>query len=246
LACYAARAGLHACVYVPSSAPSPKKAQVAVYGAELVEVPGPRVAATDAAVAATRLNKGTKYASHALHPAYLLGQMTSAWELWEQLNREVPDWLVVPVGQGGLMLGLWRGFEHLQRAGLIKKMPRLVAVQIRPYTAVFDAFHGGEQMVNGVCPQFESVCADGIAIARPLRSVSVLRALRQSSGTVLAVNDKETIKARDALATQGLFVEPTSATVAAALRKLKPSVQRGETVVAMLTGHGLKRPPEVF
>jgi len=246
LACYAARAGLDACIYVPESAPAPKKAQVAIYGAELVEVPGPRIAATDAAVAATRLNKGTKYASHALHPAYLLGQMTCAWEIWEQLNRTAPDWLVVPVGQGGLLLGAWRGFEHLHRAGLIDKLPRLVAVQVRPYTPIHDAFQSEAERVHTVPPQVEPVSADGIAITKPVRVVSVLRALRRSNGATIAVTDKETLKARDALATRGLFVEPTSATVAAALRKLKPSIQPGEIVVAALTGHGLKRPPEVY
>lgn len=244
LACYAARAGLPACIYVPESAPAPKKSQIAVYGAELVEVPGPRSAATDAAVAATRLNKGTKYASHALHPAYLLGQMTGAWEIWEQMNRKVPEWLVVPVGQGGLMLGLWRGFQQLQGAGLIAKMPRLVAVQISPYTPIYDAFSNDLKRVDNICPQFAEVSADGIAIVHPNRSVTLLQAIRESNGTVIAVSDKATLRARDALAAQGLFVEPTSATVAAALHKLKPLVQPGENVVCMLTGHGLKRPPD--
>lgn len=243
LACYAARAGIHACIYVPENAPAPKKAQVAVYGAELVEVPGPRSAATDAVVAATRLNKGTKYASHALHPAYLLGQMTSAWEIWEQLNGSVPDWFVAPVGQGGLLLGAWRGFQRLHAAGLIDKLPRLVAVQIVPYTPIYDAFHAGLKRVEIVCPQFEQVSADGVAIIKPNRSVTVLEALRQSEGTAIAVSDKNVLAARDRLAERGLFVEPTSATVAAALHKLKPHIQPGETVVAMLTGHGLKRPP---
>jgi threonine synthase len=244
LACYAARAELHACIYVPESAPAPKKAQVAVYGAELVEVPGPRSAATDAAVAATRLNKGTKYASHALHPAYLLGQMTSAWEIWEQLGGTAPDWFIAPVGQGGLLLGAWRGFQQLHAADLIDKLPRMVAVQVVPYTAIYDAFHAGLKRVEIVCPQFEPVSADGVAIIKPNRSVTVLEALRHSRGTAIAVSDKAVLTARDRLAEQGLFVEPTSATVAAALHKLKAQIRPGETVVAMLTGHGLKRPPD--
>jgi threonine synthase len=89
LACYAARANLDATIFVPESAPAPKKAQVTLYGAELVEVPGPRDAAAKAATAASRMVKSIKYASHAWHPAFLLGQMTCAWEVWEQLGGNV-------------------------------------------------------------------------------------------------------------------------------------------------------------
>ena len=126
LACYAARAGMDACIFVPESAPEPKRAQVAVYGADLVEVPGPRKNAALAARAATLNSHDTAYASHAWHPAFLLGQMTCAWEIWEQLGGKAPDWLIAPTGHGGTLLGAWRGFQHLQRAGLIDKLPRLV------------------------------------------------------------------------------------------------------------------------
>lgn len=245
VACYAARAYLCACIFVPENASMPKKSQIAIYGAELAEVPGPRDAATDAAVAATRLSKGTKYASHALHPAFLLGQMTCAWEIWEQLGYRVPDWFVTPVGNGGLLLGVWRGFQHLKQSGLISKLPRLVAVQAEPYTPIYEAFHNGWNVVQ---PQrhFESISADGISISFPVRHATVLKALRQSGGTVISVTDEEVLQGREKLASQGLFVEPTSATVAPALSKLKSQIQKGDTVVVALTGHGLKKPPEVY
>ena len=243
VACYAARAGLQACVYVPSSAALPKKAQIAVYGAELVEVPGPREAATAAAVAATRLNKGTRYASHALQPAYLLGQMTCAWEIWEQLGRQAPDWYIAPVGQGGQLLSVWRGFQHLHRAGLIDRLPRLVGVQAEPFTPIYDAFHDGLNKASPPCALLGQNSADGIAIAQPLRSVTVLAALRRSGGDVIAVTEEELLDAQMELAEQGLYVEPTSATVAAAIEKLKPQLDSKQTVVAVLTGSGLKKTP---
>lgn len=244
LACYAARAKLEACIYVPESAPTPKKEQIAIYGAELVEVPGPRDAAAKAAAAASRMVKSIKYASHAWHPAFLLGQMTTAWEIWEQLDRRVPDWLVSPVGHGGGLLGTWRGFQHLQASGVTAKLPRLVAVQGEPYTPIYEAFHAGMEKVSAG-PHIEKISADGIAISQPVRATALLAALRRSQGTVVAVSDADVHRYHEKLAQRGLFVEPTSATVAAALDQVRDLIQPGETVVVVLTGHGLKNPPHV-
>ncbi len=244
LACYAARADLQACIYVPASAPAPKKAQVAIYGAELVEVPGPRDAATKAAAAASRMVKSIKYASHAWHPAFLLGQMTTAWEIWEQLGRRVPDWFIAPTGHGGSLLGTWRGFQHLQNSGVTDKLPRLVAVQAEPYTPLYEAFHGQRDMVVP-SPRIEQINADGIAISMPVRAKALLAALRRSQGTAVAVTEEEVDCAHERLAQRGLFVEPTSAVVAIALDKIREQIKPGETVVAVLTGHGLKNPPTI-
>lgn len=245
VACYAARSGLKACIYVPESAPDPKKIQISVYGAELVEVPGPRSAATDAAVAATRMDKGTKYASHCLHPAYLLGQMTCAWEIWEQLGGRAPDWFIAPVGHGVLLLGIWRGFQHLQKAGLIKKLPRLIAVQAEPYTPLYEAFHNGWGSIQNPRQLFERISADGISISNPFRASSLLGAIRRSQGTVVSATEEEILEAREGMAERGLFVEPTSAAVASAFNKTKDRFAVNDTVVAYLSGHGLKRPPTI-
>lgn len=244
LACYAARAGLEACIYVPSSAPTPKKAQIAIYGAELVEVPGPRDAASKAAAAASRMVKSIKYASHAWHPAFLLGQMTTAWEIWEQLGRRVPDWFIAPTGHGGSLLGTWRGFQHLLNSGATDRLPRLIAVQAEPYTPLYDAFHANHDKVESTSG-VERISADGIAINQPVRSAALLAALRRSQGTVVAVTEDEVQDYHVRLARRGLFVEPTSATVAVALDKVRDLIQPDETVVAVLTGHGLKNPPQV-
>lgn len=244
LACYAARAGLFARIFVPAYAPQPKKAQIAVYGAELVEVSGPRTAATQAAEA-SQTGDDVVYASHAWHPACLLGFSTNAWEVWEQLGRKAPDWFVTPVGYGGLFLGAWRGFQHLHRSGIIEKLPRMVAVQAEPITPICDAFHEGLSQVMPRRRVAPSILADGIAVENPVRSRSILSALRQSGGTAIVVNDEEITVAQERLAQSGLFVEPTSATVAAALTRLAPRLDRSDSVVANLTGLGLKRLPAI-
>jgi threonine synthase len=245
LACYAGRAGLRACIFVPATAPFPKKAQVAVYGAELVEVPGPRSDATQAVEAATWNSREMAYASHAWHPAFLLGQMTVAWEIWEQLGGQVPDWLVAPAGHGGTLLGAWRGFQHLRVSGVTNKLPRLIAVQAEPYTPLYDAFITGADAVEPT-PHVGRISADGIAISYPVRWRSLLEAIRFSKGMALVVAESEVVQAHEELAGQGLFVEPTSATIAAALKKVsKETIPASELIVGVLTGHGLKNPPKV-
>jgi threonine synthase len=244
LACYAARAKLEACIYVPESAAEPKKAQIAIYGAELVEVPGPRDAAAKAAAAASRMVKSIRYASHAWHPAFLLGQMTTAWEIWEQLGGRVPDWYVAPVGHGGSLLGTWRGFQHLHNSGVTTKLPRLLGVQAEPYTPLYEAFHGGLDRI-APSPRIEHISADGIAISTPVRSTALLAALRSSRGSVVAVNEEEVQSYHHRLAQRGLFVEPTSATVSIALDKASALFRPDDVIVAVLTGHGLKNPPKL-
>lgn len=244
IACYAARAGLRSIIYVPARAPEPKKAQIAVYGAELVEVPGPRDMATRAAEAATRHTRETAYASHAWHPAFLLGQMTCAWEIWEQLGGNIPDWIISPAGHGGLLLGICRGFQHLIASGVTNRMPRIVAVQAEPYTSIYDAFHHqSETFETG--PRIERISADGIAISYPARGKALAEAIRQSNGTVLAVSDEDVLMAHHQLAERGIFVEPTSATVAVAIQQLAKEFGPEDKVVGILTGHGLKNPPKV-
>jgi threonine synthase len=244
LACYAARANAQAVIYVPERAPDPKKAQIAIYGAELVEVPGPRSQATRAAEAATNQSRDTAYASHAWHPAFILGQMTCAWEIWEQMGGDVPEWLIAPAGHGGMLLGIWRGFQHLYHSKVINRLPRLVAVQAIPYTPLYDAFHTQAEHIES-SPRIESVRADGIAISFPARAAALLDAIRESQGTVIAVTDDEVGMAHEQLAERGLFVEPTSATVAVAIEQLAAQFAPNDRVVAVLTGHGLKNPPRI-
>jgi threonine synthase len=170
--------------------------------------------------------------------------MTCAWEIWEQMGRNVPDWLVAPAGHGGLLLGMWRGFQHLYRSGLIQRLPRLIAVQAQPYTPLHDAFHNNLQEVKPD-PRLEQISADGIAISFPVRAQALLTALRQSNGTTVSVSEEEVLHAQRKLAQRGLFVEPTSATVPAALTKIRASLAENASIVAVLTGHGLKKPPKI-
>jgi threonine synthase len=240
VAAYAGRAGMRADIFVPAYASPAKQAQIAVYGARVHPIPGPRSEARKAAWYAAE--HGAILASHAYHPGFLLGQQSVAWELWEQLGRRAPDWIVVPVGQGVHLLGIWLGFRRLQAANVIDHLPHLVAVQASKLAPIYQAFRAGLEAVPPLEPAGHSV-AEGLAIADPIRGDRVLRAIRETDGTCLIVRDEATLRAQRRLAHQGLFVEPTSATVVAALDQLLPQIDPDETLVAPLTGSGLKGEP---
>jgi threonine synthase len=140
LAAYAARAGLSAAIYVPAHASPVKQAQIAAYGAEVVPIPGPRAEATRAVHQA--VEKGAVYASHVYSPFFSQGVKTLAFELWEQLGGRAPESIVVPVGHGSLLLGLYQGLRALLLAGLIERLPRLFGVQAQACAPLAGAWPG--------------------------------------------------------------------------------------------------------
>jgi len=237
LAAHAAHFGIKAEIYVPEYASEEKKRQIRVYGAKVISVPGPRKAAEVAAQNSVRYNQA--YASHAYHPAYLAGQITAAYELWEQLDHRAPDWIICPVAQGGQFLGYWFGFKSLLEAGLIEKLPRLVAVQSAMVAPIYAAWKAGLDRIPEIIPGGETI-AEGVAIVKPIRDLRLLQALRETHGQVIIAEEEEILKGQELMARQGYFIEPTSALVVCGFRKLIEEINEDEIVILPLTGSGLK------
>ncbi len=233
IATYAAAAGIPCRIFVPTTAPRGKVVQIAASGAAVEAIPGTRQAVTEAALAAVADNF---YASHNWQPFFIEGTKTLAYELWEQFGFAVPDNVLVPTGYGSNILGMERGFDELMRRGEISRMPRLFAVQAANCAALASVWNNDANFVP------KPTMADGIATVKPVRTEEVLSALRRSAGGVVAVAEDEIAPALMRLGRLGLYVEPTSATVGAALSRLlaEGSIHRGETTVAVITGHGLK------
>ncbi len=229
-AAYAARAGIKARVYVPESASGPKRLQIEMYGAELVSVPGPRANAAQAVRKAAEA--GTIYASHAYLPFNIPGYATCAYEIVEQLGRG-PGAVIVPAGQGGLLLGMGRGFEAMVNAGVIERIPMMVGVQAsecQPLVALWK--HG---TMEGVADN--QTVAEGVR-GKSLRAEAVVEMTRRSGGRFTSVDEAYILPGRDALAHLGFYVEPTSALVWRALEET--ILELPDPVVAVLTGSGLK------
>jgi threonine synthase len=237
LSAYAAAAGLTCRILVPETASYPKIVQIAACGADVVTIKGSR---QEVAEAALRQSAEIFYASHNWQPFFVEGTKTLAYELWEQAGFRAPDNVVVPLGYGSNVLGAERGFDELLRAGEIARRPRLFGVQAArcaPYAAAFRA--GVEHLVAS---EIAPTVAEGIATPKPTRVADVLRAVRDTGGSIVAVQEAEIVEALRGLARQGLYVEPTSAVAAAGLSRLLASgvIRPQEYTVLVLTGSGLK------
>jgi len=242
LAAHAARLRIQAKIFVPAYASPTKKHQISLYGAEVISIEGPRKSAEEAAQNA--VSDTQAYASHAYHPAYLAGQITAAYELWEQLGRKVPDWILLPVAQGGQFLGFWFGFRDILEAGNSNHMPRLVAVQAERIAPIYQAWQNEMEEIPEVLVS-KPTLAEGIAISKPIREKRLLQALRETKGCALAVNEDAILNAQISLGHMGYYVEPTSAVAIAGLEKLKHQISEEDLVVVPLTGNGLKGAPQI-
>ncbi len=229
LATYCARAGLSCTIVCPATASPGKMALIEAVGARVVPVPGPREAS---AAAALDLARERFYASHVWDPSYLLGTATLAYEIAEQRRWRPPETLVVPVGNGSLLLGLEFGFRHLAEAGVVPHVPRLVAVQAAACAPLAALWTRAEPAAA------RPTLAEGIAVARPLRAQAILSALRRTGGRVVTVDEDDLRAATLRLHRAGWYVEPTSAAAVAALRLLDPRTERD--LVVVLTGSALK------
>jgi threonine synthase len=237
IAAYGARAGIAVDVYVPATTSPRKIRQIEWYGATVRTVAGGRQDTADAAAAAVARG-GAFYASHVYNPWFLEGTQTLAFELWEQLGRRAPATLILPAGNGTLVLGAWRGFGRLVAAGLSAQVPAIVAVQAAACAPLAEAFAAGAASPLAISP--EPTAAEGVAVARPARGEQILAAVTASGGRVVSVTEQEIAVARAQLARSGVFVEPTGAVAWAWAEAAGVKGIAEAPAVVVLGGAGLK------
>lgn len=237
LACLCASAGKKAVIFAPSKAPVAKLVQILVHGAELHKVDGTYddafAQALDYSSAHECLNRNTAY-----HPFTIEGKKTAGLEIFMQLGR-VPDWIIVPVGDGVILAGIHKAFYDLMMAGITDHLPRLLSVQSQSSDAVTSYWESGIYH-DAAAPD---TVADSISVKTPSNAHWAVRALRESKGRSLRVSDDEIMRDQSELARVcGIFAEPSCS---ATLSGLKAALQRGwispdECCALLITGHGLK------
>jgi threonine synthase len=242
IAAYAARLSIACDVYVPAATSAGKLAQLHAYGAAVHRVEGNRED-TAAAAAQAADQPGIFYASHVYNPVFLHGTKTYVFELWEQLGGRLPATLVLPVGNGTLVLGCHLGARELLDQGLIDRLPAIIAVQADACAPLARAMSAGRAQPAEISTG--PTIAEGIAIARPARGAQILAAVAETGGSIVTVTDDQVGAARADLARSGLYVEPTSAVCwAAVLAGLVPTGGGSDgnqpDVVVPLCGTGLK------
>ena len=244
MAAVGAAAGLHIKVFLPAKAPPAKRIQVLQYGAELVAVDGTYDQAFDLSLEYSQ-RSGSLSRNTAYNPLTIEGKKTVAFEIVDELARAgsgAPDHVFVPVGDGVILAGVYRGFENLLRLGRIKKIPTVWACQAQGSSAIARALASPftEHDAFGE-PVSSSTLADSISVDVPRNGLHALAKLKRYAGKAVTVSDPAILSAQKALASgTGLFAEPSSSTAFAGWLKVRESIASEETCVLLITGSGLK------
>ena len=244
MAAVGAAAGLNIKVFLPVQAPIAKRIQVLQYGAELIPVDGTYDKAFDLSLEYSN-RTGALSRNTAYNPLTIEGKKTVAFEIVDDLARagaRAPDHVFVPVGDGVILAGVYRGFENLLRLGKLQKMPTVWACQAEGSSAIARALaspHSGASAFDSPLPS--TTVADSIAVDVPRNGLHALAKLRKHGGKAITVTDSEILAAQKTLASRsGLFAEPSSSAAFAGWLKARELVPAEETSVVLITGSGLK------
>ena len=242
LAAYGARGGMKRIVLIPSGKVAyGKLSQAMMCGAQVLQIRGNFDESLDMVMQISSRFKNI-YLVNSINPFRIEGQKTLGFEIVEQLG-DVPDWIIMPVGNAGNISAVWKGLNEFKQLGYINKLPKMVGVQAAGSSPIVDAFLKHEMKIENV--KKPDTVATAIRIGAPVSWKKALRSIYDSGGTSLKVSDKDILDSQINLARlEGLFVEPASASPIAALKKLiaNGTIQRDESVVCVATGHGLKDP----
>lgn len=242
-AAYAARAGLRANVVMPRTAPAINRLETVMAGAATYLVDG-TIADAGKIIAQTAPDRGWFDASTLKEPYRIEGKKTLGFELAEQFGWSLPDVIVYPTGGGVGLIGIDKGLRELAAIGLIDpRLPRLVAVQSTGCAPIAAAFARGEEE-STFWPAARTI-AFGITVPKPLGDILILRALRATHGTALAVDDEALLEKQAELSRdEGIFVCPEGGATLAAVAALRTTgwLGEGERVLLINTGSGLKYP----
>ncbi len=241
LAGFAAATPLETVIFVPERAPEAKVAQLMIYGAKVFLVRGSYDVAYDLASQAAE-TFGWYNRSAALNPYLVEGKKTGAFEIAEQLGWDVPDLVLVGVGDGSVISGLCKGFEELRRLGWIDRAPQVIGVQAEgsaPIARAFRAYDGSRVIINDI--EAETI-ADSICVGVPRDIVKAVTYVHRNGGRFVTVSDQQIIQAIVDMARHtGVFAEPAGAAPYAGLRALaKDGTLEGKSAVLLVTGNGLK------
>ncbi len=233
VAAYCAKAGVKCDIFVEERISPAKILQITAYGAKIHKVHGLREEAAKAVLDETEKKY---YASHVYNPYFLQGTKTFAYEVAEQLGWKAPDVVILPVGNGTLLLGTYIGFVELFKAKIVEKIPKIVAVQALNCAPLATAFSKGDDAKIDA----KKTIAEGIAIVRPIRAKQILDAVKKTSGHFITVKENEIIQSSTWLAKKGYHAEPTAAATFAGVQKYVGKMNTNELIISTVTGHGLK------
>ena len=229
---------MQAIIFVPERAPLGKVAQLLVYGAEVVSVQDSYEAAYYLSDEAIK-KWGWYNRNAAINPYQVEGKKTAVIEMAEQLNWEIPDWVVFSVGDGCTIAGAYKGFYDLKQIGFIDKVPKLLGVQAEGCAPITKSFRTGQDLEV----TDENTIADSIAVGKPRNWLKAVRAVRDSKGEMVNVSDDQILAMMRTLGKKtGIFGEPAGVAGMAGLKKAAATgiVIADESAAVVISGNGLK------
>ncbi|BAA30512.1 threonine synthase [Pyrococcus horikoshii] len=231
VAAYSARAEKECFVVVPRKVDKGKLIQMIAFGARIIRYGDSVDEAIEYARELSKLN-GLYNVTPEDNIIGLEGQKTIAFELWEEIN---PTHVIVPTGSGSYIYSIYKGFKELIKIGVLEKMPRLIAVQTERCNPI-------AAEILGLKKECKETKALGLYVKNPVMKSRVIRAIKESGGTAVVVNENDIITGEKLLANEGIFAELSSAVVMPALLSLveKGIIEKGDKVVLVVTGSGLK------
>jgi threonine synthase len=240
LAAYGAKARMEVCTVMPKDVPESNLKECMYMGAKVYLVDG---LIGDAAEIVKRLSKNYGWfdISTNKQPYRFEGYKAMALEIAEQFGWDLPDNIVFPTGGGEGVIGLWKGFKELIELGWTEKIPRLIVVQSSGCAPLVKAYADKEPEVKVAWKNAETIAA-GLRVPHPYASYLVLRAIKETKGLAVAVDDKEIISSMKAFFKMGIYACPEAASTLAALKKLENEdvFDPNEKILLYLTGNAMK------
>jgi threonine synthase len=241
-AAYSAAAGLRCEVFIPRDAKRPFVDECRLYGANVTLVEG---LITDAGRLAAEKGAplGWYDVSTLKEPYRVEGKKTMGYEIAEQMNWTLPDWIIYPTGGGTGMVGMWKAFDEMERIGWLPggRRPRMVSVQAENCAPIVRAFDRGTEKAEPW--EGATTIADGLRVPRAIGDFLVLRAIRESGGTAVAVADRDMVDGMLTIGNhEGISAAPEGGAALIAIRQLveRGSIKPSESVVLFNTGGALK------
>ena len=237
LAGICARLGMKARIFVPKNIPDAKKIQIEAYGAELIIVDGDYDKAFDVCLEESAKNKWYNR-NTAYNPLTIEGKKSAAYDIFISSRGNIPDVILVPVGDGVIISGVYKGFKELLSLGWIDKLPKLIAVQSTGSDALV-------RYLNTVKFEYKpaNTIADSISAGASRNLYMAANSVKESNGFAMAVTDDEILSSQKEFIKQtGILCEPSCASVYAAYKKLiaQNKIRSSEIPLLLVTGNGLK------
>ncbi len=239
IAAFGAKSGIKVIVFVPDYTPKEKIMAMGIHGANVIKIIAPDYSEMKKKVLSLAKKMNLRIVS-GNGPIRVEGYKMVSFELFEQMEREVPDYIAVPTSACGHIRGIFKGYRELKEAGIITKLPKMIVVQAQTNSPIVSAIKQGKKHIIPFL-NFHTI-AEAITSGNPMGGDEIIDKVGKYGWLFEDVTEEEIIESQKRLAESGYFVEPASATSLFAIKKLRQAgkIEKDASVVMMLTGSGLK------